>query len=238
MNTSLPVGATFYILNTEFTVLSKNYTFQLPTENKYVQTIRAEGIGTYQRNDSYGVFTASYTWYEYFDPATGYIVGYNYIEQDTGNYQGQSGSFTYTDNLYVTNTSYSLTLASAPTGVTSATSTSSTTPSAAPIDPFFVSIAVVIALLFAFAIIFVATRRRKGGKKDTLPKHPYPPTTPPPSPPPASSTTTPWESKIDLGAQPPQQVVIRDVAKVNCKFCGTLIPSTADTCPYCGAPRQ
>ena len=82
--------------------------------NKYIQTIQAEGTGQCQRSDSYGVFTASYTWHEYFDPTTGYIVGYNYVEQDSGQYQGQAGSFTYTDDLYVTSTSYNLALASAP----------------------------------------------------------------------------------------------------------------------------
>lgn len=113
MNTALPVGGTFYVLNTQFTVLSKNYSLQLPTKgNEYVQTIQTEGTGQHQRSDSYGVFTASYTYHEYFDPTTGYVVGYNYVEQDTGQYQGQAGNFTYTDDLYVTSTSYNLVLAS------------------------------------------------------------------------------------------------------------------------------
>ena len=230
MNPSLPVGGTFYVLNTQFTVLSKNYSFQLPTENKYVQTIQTEGTGEFQRNDSYGVFAASYTWYSYFDPTTGFIVGYNYVEQDNGEYQSQVGSFTYTDNLYVTSTSYALATGSS----TTTTTTQAGFFGLAPYLGYLLAALVVVVIIIAVSV-YAATRRRRKG--EILPKHPYPPYSPPPSPP--SPSPTPWESKIDLGAQPPpQQVVIRDVAKVNCKFCGTLIPSTADTCPYCGAPRQ
>ena len=34
-----------------------------------------------------------------------------------------------------------------------------------------------------------------------------------------------------------QQIVMRDTVKVNCRFCGALIDSTAQRCPNCGAPR-
>ena len=219
MNPSLAVGDTFTVLNTQFTVLSKGYSFQLPTEaNRYVQTIEAKGTGQYQRDDSYGIFAATFTWYEYFDPTTGYIVGYSYIEQDNGQYQGQPGSFTYTDNLYVTQTSYALSGASAPsTGIL------------AGLGSYFIYVAVVVVVLVIIVAIYAASRNRRR----SLPKHPYTPQEGPPPPAP-----TPWESKIDLGSKPPEQVVIRDVAKVNCKYCGTLIPTTADRCPYCGAPRQ
>ncbi len=221
MNPTLPVGATFYALNTQFTVLSKNYSLQLPTEgNEYVQTIQTEGTGQYHRSDSYGVFTASYTWRGYFDPTTGYVVGYNYVEQDSGQYQGQAGSFTYTDDLYVTSTSYNLALASASTSSTANAGSEGSTPYLG-----YSAVLLVVVVVVAVAV-YAATRRR--GKDESLPKHPQ--HAPPPS--------TPWESKIDLGSKPSEQVVIREVAKVNCKYCGTLIPSTADTCPYCGGPRQ
>jgi hypothetical protein len=224
MNPSLAVGDTFYALNTEFTVISKNYSLQLPTEgNKYVQTIQAEGTGQYQRNDAYGLFNASYTWYEYFDPTTGYIVGYNYVEQDNGQYQGQAGSFAYTDTLYVTSTSYELALASALITNNGA--------SLAGIGPYLDYLVVLAVVLFIIAIaVYAAARRRRRG---SLPRHPYTSYTPPPAPPP-----TPSESNIDLGSKPPQQVVIREVAKVNCKYCGTLIPTTVDKCPNCGGPRE
>jgi hypothetical protein len=222
MNPSLPAGGTFYVLNTQFTVLSKNYSLQLPTEgNKYVQSIQTKGTGQYQRNDSYGLFTASYTWYEYFDPSTGYIIGYNYVEQDNGSYLGQAGSFTYTDNLYVTSTSYNLATANPP-----------------PVNPIDTLLALapylflaLIVVVFAVVVVVYASKRRR--RMDTIPEHPLGPATLPNAPP-----STALESGIDLGSKPPPQVVIRDVAKVNCKYCGTLIPTTADTCPYCGGPRR
>jgi len=225
---TLPVGGTFYILNSQFTVLSKNYSLQLPTEsNKYVQTIQGKGTGERQRNDEYGVFTASYTWYEYFDPSTGYIVGYNYVEQDNGQYQGQAGTFTYTDDLYVTSTSYALALAATPASTNNST-TGTTMDITAGLAGFFPYL--VVAVLFILALgIYAATRRKD--RDDSLPKHsPY---MPPPAP-----SSTPWQSEINLGSKPTQQVVIRDVAKVNCRYCGTLIPTTGDTCPYCGGPRR
>jgi hypothetical protein len=228
INPSLPVGGAFYALNTQFIVLSKNYSLQLPTQgNEYVQTIQSKGTGERQRNDAYGIFNASYTWYEYFDPTTGYIVGYNYLEQDNGQYQGQAGSFTYTDDLYVTSTSYPLTLANA-----SGTENASTTGVATNISAGFAGLAPYIALaaLFIIALIVYATIR-KGGKHGSLPKHSH--YAPPPTPSPTSG-----QSKIDLGSRPPEQVVIRDVVKVNCRYCGTLIPSTDETCPYCGGPRR
>ena len=219
MNPSLSVGAHFFTLNTRMTVLSKNFSFQLPGRNySFALTIKAEGTGQYQRNDEYGVFTATYTWDEFFDPATGYIVGYNYVEHDTGQYQGQAGSFTYTDKLYVTTTTYPLTAASPP-----------------PTSFDYVGLATYLVLpafvliVIASVVLFIRRRRRR---RETLPVHPPTPYSPP------SPATTPWESKVDLGSKPSEQVVIREVAKVKCKYCGTLIPTTVDTCPYCGGPRQ
>ncbi|HEV2225299.1 MAG TPA: hypothetical protein VGR56_00680 [Nitrososphaerales archaeon] len=218
MNTSLHAGAQFFILNTQFTVLSKNSSFQLPGEGRYVHAIKAEGKGQYQRNDVYGVFSASYTSDEYFDPVTGFIVGYHYVEQDNGEFQGVSGSFTYTDDLYVTSTSYPLATASAP-----------------PLDiglileENFVYIAVVAILAIVIVVVvFVARSVKK--RRGLLPRHPPAPYVPPP-PPPA------WGSTVDMGSKPPQQVVIREVAKTHCKYCGTQIPTTVDRCPYCGGPQ-
>lgn len=230
MNPSSPVGSTFYVLNSQFTVLSKNYSLQLPTEGKYVQAIQTEGTGVYQRNDAYGVFKASYTWYEYFDPSTGYILGYNYLEQDDGQYQGQAGSFTYTDDLYVTSTSYPLTSASAQGGATTSSLGQGVTGSSSSGNGYF-ALGFLLIGAIALSAIYAVTRRRN---KNSLPKRSPTPYFPPPSP----SSSTPFQSKIDLGSKPPEQVVIRDVTKVNCKYCGTLIPSTAERCPYCGAPRR
>jgi hypothetical protein len=219
---SLPVGSTFYSLNTQFTVLSKAYSFLLPAENRYVQTIEAEGTDQYQRNDSYGVFAASYTWYAYYDPSTGYIVGYNYVEHDNGEYQGQSGGFTYTDDLYVTSTSYPLSAASAPPGGG---------------IPYLVPFALgaVLLLIIVVTVLFALRRRHKDSP---LPEHSRTPPSPgQPDPPASPPPPTPWQSEVNMGSQPSEQVVIREVAKVKCKYCGTLIPTTSETCPYCGAPQ-
>ena len=234
MNTSIPVGGEFTILNTQFTVLSKNSSFELPSEGRYVQAVQAEGKGQYQRDDSYGVFSASYTWFAYFDPTTGYIIGYNYLEQDTGQYNGQSGSFTYTDDLYVTSSSYPLATTSAPSTTINSFSTTISTSTGTELlawAPFILIVIIVVALI-AIAALRVSRRRRR------LPEHSPTPSTIPPAPavPPPPSQ---WQSNINLGSAPPrEQVVIRDVAMVNCKYCGTLIPTTAQTCPYCGGPRQ
>ncbi len=163
MDPSLPVGGSFYALNTHMTILSKNFSLQLPTEGRFVQAIQAQGTGDYQRDDSYGVFTATYTWTEYFDPTTGYIVGYNYVEQDSGQYQGLAGSFTYTDDLYVTSTSYALASASP----------SNTTTSSGPLGstPYVTYALLLVAILVIIAVVvYGATRRRGEGKP--LPKHP------------------------------------------------------------------
>ncbi len=227
MNPLTPVGGTFYALNTQLTVLSKNYSFDLPSQDKYVQTIQTEGTGEYQRNDSYGVFTAKYTWYEYFDPTTGYIVGYNYVEQDNGEYQGQTGSFTYTDNLYVSSSSYPLATASAPSA-TSSTSTAAPT-SGLSNEDVEIAVGVLLSVIIVIAVVYAVTRRKR--RQRTLPEH-----SPMPPPPPASSSPAPWKSDVDMGSKPPEQVVIKEVAMVKCRYCGALIPSTSGTCPYCGAP--
>jgi hypothetical protein len=231
MDPSLPVGSIFYVLNSQFTVMSKNYSLGLPTEGKYVQVIQTEGTGQYQRNDSYGVFKASYTWYEYFDPTTGYLVGYNYVEQDSGQYQGQAGGFTYTDDLYVTSTSYPLTstgLFPNPGGSSTSEILTGLTGAAQSSQGYLVYLGFGVLAVVVIAI-YAATRRRG---KESLPKRSPPPYTPPSAPP------APFQSGIDLGSKPPEQVVIRDVAMVNCRYCGTLIPSTAERCPYCGGPRR
>lgn len=242
MNNSLPVGGTFSLLNTQMTIISKNYTFYLPTEGKYVSTIFAQGNGTYYGspdNDAYGMFNAKYTWNEYFDPSTGYVVGYSYVEQDSNS---SGTSFTYTDDLYVTQTSYPLTIV-AVSPVTFASSSASLTTIAVTstsassglgqYTDYIIGAVVVIVLI---AILAYALSRRS---KTSLPKHSAEPEAstgdqgpPPPSGPPQDVDLIPKE-------QPPvQQIVIKEVAKVKCSFCGAMIDSTAQVCPRCGAPRS
>jgi hypothetical protein len=222
---STPEGGAFLLLNTEMTVISSNHSYYLLSEDGYVSTIYAQGTSAYARNDSYGQFSATGTWDAYFDPSTGYIVGYRYVENDAGSGEG----FTYTENLYVTSTSYQLTAAAAPSG------------DGSTIMRFFVFIAV-IALIIGVVIILVLAYLLRRSRR-SLPKHPSQQvswkdwedqqrrqsssSSPPPPPPPDLTPKQP----------PVQQIVIKEVAKVYCRYCGALYDSTAEVCPRCGGPR-
>jgi len=208
MDNTTQQSSTFRLLNTQMTVTSTNYSYPLVLHGN-VKAIRAQGNSGYQRNDVYGQFNAAYSWTTYFDPSTGYIIGYDYIEQDTS----ATASFTYAETLYVTSTSYPLTTApSAPTNSGSS-------------SPLFLIIGLAFFIIFIVIIVIViyaVSRSRR-----SLPKHAYPqvPIAPP---------------TIDLTPkqQPPvQQIVIKEVVKVKCKYCGALIDSTVQACPFCGAPR-
>ena len=216
MDNSISQGGTFTILNTEMTVTSRSYSYYLSSQNKNVNAIFAQGTSSYDRNDAYGQFTATYTWKAYFDPTTGYIIGYEYVEHDTN---PSGDGFTWTDNLYVTSTSYSLTAA--------ATGSSGGGNSGVTLNVgLIVAIVLVIVVVLIF-IIALSIRSRRSLPKHSPPQEYSPPSSPPPAP------------QIDLTPkQPPvQQIVIKEVVKVNCRYCGALIDSTAQTCPVCGAPR-
>jgi hypothetical protein len=226
MDNSLTVGSKFYVLNTQMSVVNTSYSYDLGTAaGTYVKTIFAEGNGSYQRNDIYGVFTADYNWKMYFDPATGYVVGYLYVEQDT---DGPTAGFTWTDALGVTHTSYALTPDSAPPtpppnnpGGSMGTDTSTL---------LWISLAVV-AIVVVGALVYALTRRRR----PNLPRHSAtgqvsyapPPTGPPP----------PGIHLIPSGQPAVQQIVVKETVKVNCRYCGALIDTTVEKCPFCGAAR-
>ena len=86
-------------------------------------------------------------------------------------------------------------------------------------------------LLIAAIFVFAVSRRRN------LPKH--------------SDRGVTWDQyssqhpssgsppDIDLTPErpPAQPIVIKEVVKVKCRYCGSLIDSTAERCPFCGAPR-
>jgi hypothetical protein len=120
MNNTLTKGQTFESLNTEMTVVSIDYPYSTSlTSTGYASTIFAEGNGSYQRNDAYGNFAATYNWKEYFDPNTGYLVGYLYTEQDT---DGSGDGFTWIDAIADTSTTFHLTAVTGPaTTLTSVT---------------------------------------------------------------------------------------------------------------------
>lgn len=227
LNNSLPTGGPALLLNTPVTVQSTNTTYQFPSDAaKYVVTLYVAGTGSYQRDDVYGVFAATYTWQAYFDPSTGYIVGYLYTEHDT---DPAGNGFTWTDTLSVTTTSYPLTPANAPVSS-----------SAAPSDLGTYLVVGVVVVIVVAIVVAVALRRRRA----PLPAHSatgrveFSPTNIAPPPPPGSGAAPP---PIDLTprSQPAvQQVVLRETVKVKCAYCGALIDSTAAACPGCGAPRR
>jgi hypothetical protein len=212
MDNSIPKGEIFTILNTQMTVESTSYSYYLPSQNRNINTIFAQGTSSYERNDEYGQFTADYTWKAYFDPTTGYIIGYEYIEHDTN---PSGDGFTWTDNLYVTSTSYSLTAA-----ITSSTGGNSGT---------ILNVELIAAIVLLTAVVLIIIIALSRGSRGSLPKHSQ-----------AQEYSPPPAPQIDLTPkqQPPvQQIVIKEVVKVKCRYCGALIDSTAQTCPICGAPR-
>lgn len=96
----------------------------------------------------------------------------------------------------------------------------------------FVVVAVVAVVLVAIIAVAAARRSRRGPR---LPRHAvggvprYGPPSPGGLPPPISLSPTD-QPRV-------QQVVVKEVVKVNCRYCGSLIDSTADKCPFCGATR-
>ncbi len=223
MDSNLTTGATFYFLNTQMTVVSTDYPFPYAASpTGFVRTIYAVGVGSYLRSDSYGTFTAEYSYKAYFDPSTGYIVGYLYEEVDR---DSLGNGFTYTDTLTDTSTTFALTPAPAP---------AATSPQTA--FPWVLVIVglVVVALVAVVAAVLLRRRRARGGLgRAPLPRHSQAtvlPTPPGFERPPPIDLTPRDQPRV-------QQVVLRETVKVPCRFCGTLIDSTDTACPKCGAPR-
>jgi hypothetical protein len=225
VNNLVSVGGSVTLLNSPMQVIATGATYPMASSSTgYVVAIEAEGNGSYQRDDSYGNFQASYTWIAYFDPGTGYIIGYSYVEHDTN---ASGDGFTMTDTLSDTQTSFPLTAASAPPP-----------PAASSSSPFsetvVVILVVVIVVVIAVVILALRSRRRSTGMAPaTIPRHsgPSAPAYPP-------NYGAPPPVHLVPGGQPAiQQIVIRETVKVPCRFCGTLMDSTATVCPQCGAPR-
>ncbi len=219
MDNTLRAGSTITLLNSELTIVSTNATipFRLSSTG-YVSAIFAEGNGSYQRDDSYGVFQATYNWKAYFDPSTGYNLEYVYVEHDTN---PNGTSFLYTDTLTDMATSFPLTVATPPPTGTSSASGFST----------LVVVVVVVVIVVVLLIVVVYVLRRRSIAR--LPRHPtatIPGTLPSYAPPPSINLIPRDQPTV-------QQVVIKETVKVPCRYCGTLIDSTATNCPNCGAPR-
>jgi len=215
MSNSVAKGGIFPLLNTQMTVLDRNSSYSLASQSKYVQAIHAQGSSSYYRNDVYGRFNAAYTWDTYHDPSTGYIIGYSYVEHDT---DSSGNGFTWNENLYVTSTSYSLATAAPPanSGISQLL--------------YLIVGFAVIALIIAIVVVAIVVLRRRRG----LPKHPAP--VQDYSRMPSEMGAPPPTVDLTPRQPPAQQIVIKEVAKVRCKYCGALVDTTARVCPVCGGP--
>jgi len=298
VNASLPVGSAIAPLFNGMTVESQDASYSLDTSaGTSVATIYAQGNGTYTRNDDYGLFNATYVWRMYFDPTSGFIVGYDYTEVDSN---GRGDGFVYTDSLAVTKTTYALTPSASPptysvtfteTGLPSGTSwtvtfngvpessaTSALTIAGVASGTYLYSVRLagytvspttglltvhgapagtsltfaasssgsssaalladllVLIVFVAVVVVIIVIAVRLARRRSRLPRHSmggqvqYGPPPTGPAPPPIS---------LRPSDQPQiQQVVVKEVVKVNCKYCGSLIDSTAEKCPFCGATRS
>ena len=223
MDNALTSGATFTLLNSPMQVVTTSFDYDLGTPaGGHVEAIFTEGNGSFERNDAYGVFTAQYNWKSYFDPTTGFIVGYRYSEEDS---DATGDGFTLIDSLAVTQTSYPLTPAPQSSSSTGTGSTSS--------DVLLYALIGAIVVVVIIVVVVVAVRARS--RRHPLPRHsvtgqvPLGPGPMGPAPPPINLTPA--------GQPPVQQIIIKETVKVNCRYCGSLIDATAEKCPFCGATR-
>ena len=217
IDSSIPEGGSFYLLDTLMTVKSSEYSYFLQSENRNVQAIFAQGDASYQRNDDYGQFTATYTWNAYFDPVSGYIIGYDYTERDAN----PSAGFTYTEKLYITSSSYQL-----QTGPPTAPDFSS------ELLKYAVLVVLILVVVGIILIIYAVSKSRRRLLRHPAQRPVYtPPSEQPPPPPREDIDLTPKQAPV-------QQIVVKEIVKVNCRYCGALIDSRVTNCPYCGAPRR
>ncbi len=224
VNSSAAQSDTVWMLNTPMNVVSTNATFPLPlTPTGYARSLLADGNGSYQRHDVYGTFTATYRWTANFDPTTGYVLGYLYVETDS---DGAGDGFTWTDTLTDTQTTFALTSAPAPPAAASPLLSTG-------LIVLLVLVVLVILLVIVAAIAWRRRSARRAGLGGPLPRHSVSTVPPPPA--------APWEPPpIDLVPrnQPTPQVVLRETVRIPCRFCGTLLDPSAAVCPKCGAPRS
>jgi hypothetical protein len=225
MNNSLPVGATFFLLGDQMTVVSTSYDYALDTvAGTYVKAIFTEGTGYFAWSDGYNLYNATYDWKAYFDPTTGYIIGYVYTEQDITTNNTSGDGFTMTDTLAVTHTTYALTPGVAPP------------PSSGSGGGTDWTLIAVVLVVIVVIIVMVALAISRSRRRRPIPKHSatgqvsY--AAPPMGPPPPGIHLTP------SGEPAVQQIIIKETVKVNCRYCGSLIDTTATTCPFCGATRS
>lgn len=225
IDNSVGPGSQVTLLNSEMSVVTTSYSYDLGTSaGNVVRTIFVEGNGSYERDDSYGVFTATYNWKAYFDPGTGFIVGYLYTELDR---DSSGNGFTLTDALTVTSTTYPLTAGSSSSGSSSSGSSS--------IDwPLLIGALVAVVVIVVIVVVILAVARAR--RRHPLARHSatgqvsYVPPPVGPAPPPIQL--------LPSGQPAVQQIIVKETVKVKCPYCGSLIDSTAEKCPFCGASRN
>ena len=218
INNSLSNGSPFRILYQNMTVVSTNSSFQLGSAGTFVKAIFTEGNGTYARNDSFGKFNASFNCKSYFDPSTGFIEGYTYVEHDSN---GAGDGFTFQENLYVTSSTYTLTTIVNPP--------SAGEPLIDSLFPYMIILIITIAIIAGGFMVFDRNKKLKqhsDGKVNFKPVN-------------VNEQKGPDPEPLNLTASQPavQQIVVKEIVKVKCQYCGAIIDSTLEKCPNCGAPR-
>src|SRR5207245_11009840 len=131
-----------------------------PSRSMNVMVLLLNGLSIDALSSVCGLFTPTYTWDTYFDPLTGYIIGYSYTEHDNN----AGAGFTYTENLYVTSTSYPLTTGSGPGFLEQ-----------------YLGLIVGLVIFIVFIIIVIVVIYAVAKSRRSLPKHPFPSERPPPT---------------------------------------------------------
>ncbi len=98
------VGQSLYVLDEPLTVKSTGVTYWIGAVPH--TAILLEGTGSYLRNDVYGTFEATYDDKLYFDPTSGFVLGEQYTETDTGTGSYIGNGFTNSTSLTVSSSSY------------------------------------------------------------------------------------------------------------------------------------
>ena len=162
MNNSLTSGNSFFLLNTKMNLVSTDYSYGPPTmSGKYFRTSvrrRERLLPAEQRLRHLRRSVAN--WQSFFDPSTGYIVGYVYSETRP---DGTTSGFTLTDSLAVTNTSYALTQAAAPPASSSGGGLTN-------LEIAIIAIVVLIVIIVVIYAVVSAARRRIGSSPSTRPE--------------------------------------------------------------------
>lgn len=104
----IQLGDRFGLVDDEFTVTSISTTIWSNGMPKFA--IELSASGTFLRNDEYGAYSVTYQDAYYFDRSTGFVIAERYSEKDVGIYGGLSASFTWTETVDVTRSSYPITI--------------------------------------------------------------------------------------------------------------------------------